>query len=125
MYAQRYAEMPELSTGIEFWATRPASSEKPQNQVPNWYLDLTMIKYWGQERTYHHTAPIAASVWSVRRPRSMAAEEGHENRWARHRDTPLWSGLQDLGFHATFAGSPYHLIRVPEGVDEARVRSRL
>lgn len=27
--------------------------------VPNWYLDLSqVVKYWGKERTYHHTAPI-------------------------------------------------------------------
>jgi len=31
-----------------------------QHTMQSWYLDLTLIeKYWGQERTYHHTAPIS------------------------------------------------------------------
>src|SRR5262249_11643388 len=30
-----------------------------KHPVQSWYLDLTMIrKYWGEERVYHHTAPI-------------------------------------------------------------------
>lgn len=30
-----------------------------KKKVANWYLDLTLVgKYWGKERTYHHTAPI-------------------------------------------------------------------
>ncbi|HHL70919.1 MAG TPA: aminotransferase class V-fold PLP-dependent enzyme, partial [Bacteroidetes bacterium] len=28
--------------------------------VANWYLDMSLVgKYWGAERTYHHTAPIS------------------------------------------------------------------
>mgnify|MGYP006209584957 CR=1 FL=1 len=28
-------------------------------KVQSWYLDLTMVRqYWGEERFYHHTAPI-------------------------------------------------------------------
>jgi alanine-glyoxylate transaminase/serine-glyoxylate transaminase/serine-pyruvate transaminase len=31
-----------------------------RTKVQSWYLDLTMIeKYWGDERVYHHTAPIS------------------------------------------------------------------
>ena len=31
-----------------------------QSPVANWYLDLSVLeKYWGAERTYHHTAPIS------------------------------------------------------------------
>ena len=31
-----------------------------KTKVQSWYLDLTMLeKYWGEERIYHHTAPIS------------------------------------------------------------------
>src|ERR1051325_11193894 len=30
-----------------------------RSKVQSWYLDVTMVeKYWGNDRTYHHTAPI-------------------------------------------------------------------
>ena len=33
--------------------------EQRKSKVQSWYLDMTMVrKYWGQERVYHHTAPI-------------------------------------------------------------------
>ena len=102
-----------------------------KTRVPNWYLDLTMVeKYWGQERTYHHTAPITA-VYGLYEGLRIVAEEGLENRWARHHKHAemLWSGLQDIGLscHVPLDHRLPSLttIRVPEGVDEARVRSRL
>ena len=31
-----------------------------KSKVKNWYLDLTLVEhYWGDTRTYHHTAPIS------------------------------------------------------------------
>src|SRR3990170_3072721 len=31
-----------------------------KSKVQSWYLDLSMIeRYWGEERFYHHTAPIS------------------------------------------------------------------
>jgi len=31
-----------------------------QTPVQSWYFDISAVeKYWGQERTYHHTAPIS------------------------------------------------------------------
>jgi alanine-glyoxylate transaminase/serine-glyoxylate transaminase/serine-pyruvate transaminase len=33
--------------------------EKRTTKVVSWYMDMTMVRnYWGQERSYHHTAPI-------------------------------------------------------------------
>ncbi len=70
-----------------------------KSPVPNWYLDMTMVgKYWGKERTYHHTAPINMN-YALREALRLIAEEGLENRWARHRDNAelLWEGLDKLG----------------------------
>jgi alanine-glyoxylate transaminase / serine-glyoxylate transaminase / serine-pyruvate transaminase len=100
--------------------------------VRSWYLDLTMVeRYWGPDRTYHHTAPISMN-FALYEALRIIAEEGLEARYARHRRNAelLWSGLEDLGL-AMHVPSPEHrapsltTVRVPDGVDEARVRNRL
>lgn len=109
----------------------PRAVEKLSNrktQVANWYLDLSVVqKYWGKERTYHHTAPIS-NVFGFYEALRIVAEEGLENRWQRHRQNAefFWNGLaeMDLTCHVP---EPYRLeslttVRVPDGVDEASVR---
>ncbi|MBM3129498.1 MAG: alanine--glyoxylate aminotransferase family protein [Chloroflexi bacterium] len=66
--------------------------------VGNWYLDLTLIeKYWGSERTYHHTAPITLN-YALREGLRIVAEEGLAARFARHRANAemLWAGLEEI-----------------------------
>jgi alanine-glyoxylate transaminase/serine-glyoxylate transaminase/serine-pyruvate transaminase len=99
--------------------------------VTNWYLDLTMVqKYWGAERTYHHTAPISAN-YALYEGLRLVVEEGLENRWARHRKNAemLWDGLRDLDLNLhvpeTHRLTTLTTVRVPEGVDELAVRRRL
>lgn len=101
------------------------------SSVPNWYLDLTMVQhYWGAERTYHHTAPISAN-FALYEGLRMVCEEGLEKRWARHLENAqmLWAGLEDMGLelHVPKAHRLPSLttVRVPEGVDEAKVRACL
>jgi alanine-glyoxylate transaminase/serine-glyoxylate transaminase/serine-pyruvate transaminase len=49
-----------------------------KTKVANWYLDLTMIEhYWGDERTYHHTAPISMN-FAIREALRLVQEEGLE-----------------------------------------------
>ena len=70
-----------------------------QKKVANWYLDLTMVgKYWGSERTYHHTAPINMN-YGLREALRLVAEEGLEQRWQRHHDNAeyFWNGLKEIG----------------------------
>ena len=102
-----------------------------ETPVANWYLDLTIVqKYWGAERTYHHTAPISAN-YALYEGLRLVVEEGLENRWARHRKNAemLWEGLKDLdlNLHVPEAHRLTTLttVRVPEGVDELVVRQRL
>lgn len=99
--------------------------------VSNWYLDLTMVQhYWGAERTYHHTAPISAN-FALYEGLRMVSEEGLEQRWRRHRENAqlLWAGLEDLGLELHVPEGhrlpSLTTVRVPEGVDEAKVRARL
>lgn len=104
---------------------------KRQTSVGNWYLDLTMVqKYWGNERTYHHTAPINMN-YGLREALRMVAEEGLEPRFARHRANAqlLWQGLEELDL-PPHVPVDYRLpslttCRVPDGADEAAIRSLL
>src|SRR5262249_15724545 len=56
-----------------------------KTRVQSWYLDLSLLaKYWGDERVYHHTAPISMN-YALREALRLVAEEGLEARFARHR----------------------------------------
>jgi alanine-glyoxylate transaminase/serine-glyoxylate transaminase/serine-pyruvate transaminase len=102
-----------------------------KTKVPNWYLDLTMVgKYWGKERSYHHTAPISMN-YALYEGLEMLKEEGLEARWERHRAnaTALWDGLTELDLRLLVA--PEHrlpsltTVYIPSGVDDLSVRRRL
>jgi alanine-glyoxylate transaminase / serine-glyoxylate transaminase / serine-pyruvate transaminase len=100
-------------------------------KVQSWYLDLTMIeKYWGAERTYHHTAPISMN-YALYEALRLVHEEGLQPRFARHKlnQLALIAGLQAMGIKMLVAEA-YRLPSlstplVPEGVDEGKVRAHL
>jgi len=93
------------------------------DKVPNWYLDVSLLnKYWGSDRTYHHTAPVNMN-FGLREALRLLAEEGLETAWVRHRTNAeaLWSGLERLGLQL-HVPEPLRLptlttVRIPEGVD--------
>jgi alanine-glyoxylate transaminase / serine-glyoxylate transaminase / serine-pyruvate transaminase len=97
----------------------------------SWYLDLSLLEgYWGDERAYHHTAPVS-NVYALREALRLVAEEGIEARWARHREVAntLKSGLEGMGLEMN-AAEEYWLpslnaVRVPGGIDPGRVIERL
>lgn len=102
-----------------------------KSKVQSWYLDMTMVeKYWGSDRTYHHTAPISMN-YSLREALRIVCDEGLEARWRRHElnHRALVAGIEAMGLAMNAA--PEHrlwslnAVRVPEGVDDARVRGRL
>lgn len=99
--------------------------------VQSWYLDLTMItRYWGQERVYHHTAPINA-LYGLHEALRLVLAEGLSVRQARHSRNALAlaAGLEALGLGLPVATGerlpPLTLVSVPEGIDELRVRQFL
>ena len=102
-----------------------------KSKVQSWYLDITMVeKYWGDDRTYHHTAPISMN-YALREALRLIYEEGLEARWQRHEmnHRALVAGVEAMGLRMAVA--PEHrlwslnAVSVPEGVDDARVRARL
>ncbi len=105
--------------------------ERFVERCQSWYLDLRMVgSYWGEERTYHHTAPISMN-YALHRALGLVVEEGLEQRWKRHRRTQgaLISGLEAMGLRPLVAPEhrlwPLTTVRVPEGIDEAKVRRQL
>ncbi|PPS43900.1 alanine--glyoxylate aminotransferase family protein [Chroococcidiopsis sp. TS-821] len=105
--------------------------QQRQNKVANWYLDMTLLgKYWGQERVYHHTAPINL-YYALREALRIVAEEGLANCWQRHQKNVeyLWEGLEDLGLKL-HVEREYRLptlttVCIPEGVDGKAVARQL
>ena len=102
-----------------------------RSKVQSWYLDITMVeKYWGDDRTYHHTAPISMN-YALREALRLIYEEGLEARWRRHElnHRALVAGIEAMGLrmHVVPENRLWSLnaVSVPEGVDDARVRARL
>jgi alanine-glyoxylate transaminase/serine-glyoxylate transaminase/serine-pyruvate transaminase len=99
--------------------------------VQSWYLDLNMVmSYWGQDRVYHHTAPISM-LYALREALQLVLEEGLENRFERHRlgSQALAAGLEAMGLQLLvsreFRLPSLTTVTVPPGVDELRVRREL
>ena len=99
--------------------------------VQSWYLDLTMIeKYWGDERVYHHTAPISMN-YALLEALRLVHEEGLEARWARHQrhHEALKAGLKAIGLElASQEGRQLWMLNsvaIPDGVDDLAVRKGL
>jgi alanine-glyoxylate transaminase/serine-glyoxylate transaminase/serine-pyruvate transaminase len=100
-------------------------------KVANWYLDMTLLsKYWGKERTYHHTAPINL-YYALREALRLIAEEGIENSWTRHQKNVeyLWEGLENLGLDLhvkrEFRLPTLTTVCIPEGVDGKAIARQL
>ncbi len=129
--SQKCLSCPPGIAPITFGPRAEAAMDKRKSKVSNWYLDVTMVRsYWGSERTYHHTAPITMN-YALYEALRIVAEEGLEARWARHQRNAqlLWDGIEAMGL-ALHVPLEYRLpslttVRVPEGVNEAQVRSRL
>jgi alanine-glyoxylate transaminase/serine-glyoxylate transaminase/serine-pyruvate transaminase len=99
--------------------------------VPSWYLDLSMVeKYWGPERSYHHTAPIHM-IYALAAGLELVHHEGLPRRFQRHARVhqAMQSGLHDRGLRLLppeGAQLPMlHAVVLPEGCDDAALRTRL
>jgi alanine-glyoxylate transaminase/serine-glyoxylate transaminase/serine-pyruvate transaminase len=104
---------------------------KRKTKVQSWYLDLSMIeKYWGNERVYHHTAPVSMN-YALHEALRIVLEEGLESSWTRHRQVHdvFIREMRRLEIEPAVLESirapMINSIRIPEGVDDAKVRQRL
>jgi len=120
--------------GASPFTMSPRAVEKLQQRrtkVANWYLDMNLLgKYWGNEHTYHHTAPINL-YYALREALRLVAEEGLANCWQRHQKNVeyLWDGLEDIGLsmhvEREFRLPTLTTVRIPKGVDGKAIARQL
>ena len=109
-----------------------------KEKVRNWLLDFNLLmSYWGGPsgsggggRTYHHTAPINA-LYGLHESLVAIFEEGQQAAIVRHArmHEALVAGIEAAGLSMLVAEAhrlpQLNTVRVPDGVDEAAVRSRV
>ena len=103
------------------------------SKVQSWFLDLNLVTaYWGSgaKRVYHHTAPVNA-LYGLHEALVLLQEEGLGNAWARHQKNheALKRELESVGCKL-FVPEKERLpqlnaVLVPEGAEDAKIRSRL
>lgn len=102
-----------------------------EGSCASWYLDVSLIAgYLGEERRYHHTAPIN-TIYGLHEGLRIIEEEGLETRFSRHRDVGerLQEELVDRGF-TLFAEEGRRLpqltaAELPGDLEEGPLRERL
>ena len=101
--------------------------------VQSWFMDLNLVmSYWDAKggRTYHHTAPVNA-MYGLHEALTILLDEGLEEAWKRHAlmHKALWAGLKALGMERLVPESDalpqLNTVRVPDGVNEAAIRTAL
>lgn len=128
---QKCLSIPPGLAPITFSPAAVDAIEKRKTKVANWYLDMTFVRsYWGQDRTYHHTAPINA-LYGFHEGIRIVLEEGLEARWQRHKANHelLVAALAEMGLEM-LPDPNYRLwslnaVKIPEGVDDLSVRKAL
>ncbi|ASN06736.1 pyridoxal-phosphate-dependent aminotransferase family protein [Virgibacillus necropolis] len=108
-----------------------SSDSVNERSIQSNYLDLSQIQdYWTSDRLNHHTE-ATSMLYALRESLRLIKEEGLETRIERHKfhEGALVAGLQAMGVE--LFGTAEHkmpvvtIIKVPEGVDEASVRSTM
>lgn len=101
--------------------------------VQSWFLDMNLVMgYWGagNQRAYHHTAPINA-LYGLHEALTILKEEGLEASWARHQRNheALKAGLESMGLELIVAPESrlpqLNAVSIPDGINEALVRKQL
>ncbi len=128
---QKCLSCPPGLAPITFSAKAMEKVKGRAKKVQSWYLDMNMVgKYWGSERTYHHTAPISMN-YALLEALRIIHEEGLEPRYERHRRNHLAQvrGIEATGLKKLVA-EPYRLwslnaVSIPPGIDDAKIRRKL
>jgi alanine-glyoxylate transaminase / serine-glyoxylate transaminase / serine-pyruvate transaminase len=126
---QKCLSCPPGLSPVTLSAAAVATIERRKHKVQSWYLDMSMLRqYWGDNRVYHHTAPINMT-YALREALLMVLEEGLENRIARHllNHQALRSGLEAIGLKLVPPRSltTLNAIGIPDNIDDAGVRRQL
>lgn len=130
---QKCLSCPPGISPVSFGERAVEAINNRKTKVQSWFLDMNLVMaYWSGEgaRTYHHTAPVN-SMYGLHESLVILQEEGLENAWKRHdfQHKAFAAGIEAMGL--SFVVDREHRlpqlnsVTVPEGVNEAEVRSRL
>ena len=128
---QKCLSCPPGLAPISFSPAAVKSVEQRVARVTSWYLDVSMLaNYWGENRAYHHTAPINMT-YALFEALRLLQQEGLDACFARHtlNHQALKVGLETLGF--TYAADPEHqlpmlnAVKLPHQVNDTEMRTAL
>jgi alanine-glyoxylate transaminase/serine-glyoxylate transaminase/serine-pyruvate transaminase len=108
----------------------PVTFKSLEAESRSFYLDLNLLHDYWVKRKYHHTisAPL---VYALQEALAIVEEEGLQARWRRHQAVhrAFVSALNGMGLDVLPPEGErlwsLNAVKVPDGVDEARVRKAL
>lgn len=129
---QKNLSVPPGLAPVSFSNKALETLDNRKGKVQSWYLDLNMIRqYWGQERFYHHTAPISM-IYALREGLRLIIDEDLSQVFKRHlqQGRALQKGLEAMGLELVVKDEVVRLpnltsVFIPQGIDDLEVRSSL
>jgi len=128
---QKCLSVPPGLSPVSFSDRAVEALQSRKTKVQSWYLDLNMIcSYWGEDRVYHHTAPVNM-IYALHEGLRLILEEGLEARWERHRRNHelLKARLAELGMgllpKAEHSLWTLNAVTLPDGVDDPAARKEM
>ena len=129
--SQKCLSAPPGLAPITFSDRAFAAMEARKKPPSTFYLDATLIRrYVGNERLYHHTAPVSM-LYSLHEALRLVLEEGLEARWRRHEEFggELLATLEERGFRPVpaegYRAPQLACVWLPEGFEDRPNRTRL
>lgn len=129
--SQKCLSAPPGLAPITFSEAAYSAMEGRSRPPATFYLDATQIRrYVGNERLYHHTAPVSM-LYALHEALRIVLEEGLKDRWARHVEIggEVLTLLEDRGFRPVPPEGyrvPYIAsVWLPEGFEDRPNRTRL
>ncbi len=130
--SQKGLSCPPGASPISFSEKAIKKMKNRKDLIPNWYLDMKeIIKYWdGNQRTYHHTAPINM-MYALYQALVDIEKEGLKNVLKRHMlvHNQLIEGLKKLNLEMLVQKNARLLslnaVKIPNGIDDLNIRSKL
>ncbi len=128
---QKCLSVPPGCSPITFGEEALARARSRERPCQSWYLDVLLnLSYWDQPHKYHHTGPINLT-YALYEGLRILEERGLDRQIAHTRTTAeaMWAGFEAMGLELLV--SPSHrlptltTLKVPQGVDEAKVRGYL
>ena len=129
--SQKCLGCPPGLSPVTFGPKALEAMDNRKKKVSSWYLDIGLLRnYWGNNRAYHHTAPINMN-YALHQALRLVLAEGLEARYARHQlhHSALKAGLNAMGIQYSVAADVslpmLNSVLIPDGVDDAAVRGQL